>query len=189
MSLPALASQTNANATGIQFTIPGRVGGKGRARSTLIRPKDKPAFISNYTPAKTRLAEATVKSFGAAAMCGRPPFEGPIWLSIEVQIIPPASWSKRKRAEARYVTGKPDLDNVLKLIGDALNHVCWTDDSQIAAITFARFYAEGPEQVVVRFGLLEQAHPPVPAWASKTLPLFGESNREADGGPRIGGQP
>lgn len=157
----------------ISFIIPGRLPGKGRARSTLIRPKNKPAFISNYTPAETRNAESMVRGFGHEAMEGCPPLDGPLWLSIETRIMPPASWSNRKRQAATFVTGKPDLDNVLKLIGDALNGICWRDDSQIAAINFIRLYkAAGPEQTTVSFGGLVSETVPAPTWREKALPLF-----------------
>jgi len=168
----------------IGFAIPGRVGGKGRQRSVLIKPKDKnkPSFISHYTPEKTRSDEALVRSFGMAAMAGRKPLEGPLWLSIEIRLIPPASWSKAKRASAVHVTGKPDLDNVLKLIGDALNGVCWIDDSQISALSIGRFYSVNEaEQVAVLFGILQAERSEAPGWRAQTLPLF------EDGGARIGG--
>lgn len=159
----------------ISFTIPGKVGGKGRARSTLIKPKDKPAFISNYTPAKTRSEEAHVRSFAMAAMQGRKPLEGPLWLDIRVQLVPPPSWPKRKRTEAFWVTGKPDADNQVKLIADAANTVCWEDDAQIAVMFFARtFSLDGPEHVTVTFGDLaaRQIEIDRPDWAPKDLPLF-----------------
>lgn len=130
-------------------------------------------FISEYTPKETREAEARIKTYGVAAMCGRQALDGPVWLSIEIRQTPPASWPMRKREQTRYITGKPDGDNQLKLIMDALRGTCWRDDSVIAAFAFGRFYdLEGPEQAIVRFGVLDAARMPVPEWAPKVLPLF-----------------
>lgn len=126
--------------TRIAFTIPGRVAGKGRARSTLIKPKGKPAFISNYTPAKTRSMEAVIRSLGHDAMAGRPPLLGAASLTIRIFLNPTPSWSKKRQAAAMFATGKPDLDNVVKLVGDALNGIAWSDDAQLCDISISRRY-------------------------------------------------
>jgi Holliday junction resolvase RusA-like endonuclease len=129
----------------IRFVIPGRVGGKGRPRATAIG-----GHARMYTPAKTVSMEAMVRGFGAAAMCGGALMDGPLHLAVVVSLERPASWSKRKRAETPIPTGKPDLDNVVKLIGDALNGVVWRDDSQIASLHIHRQFIEsGGEQVEV----------------------------------------
>ena len=56
-------------------------------------------------------------------------------MSIEAVFPIPVSWSKAKRQEALEGKlahmGKPDWDNVGKIITDALNEVAWHDDSQI----------------------------------------------------------
>jgi Holliday junction resolvase RusA-like endonuclease len=39
-------------------------------------------------------------------------------------------------------TGKPDADNIAKIVGDALNGVVWVDDSQIVLLTIRKMYAE-----------------------------------------------
>lgn len=154
----------------ISFIVPSRVGGKGRPRAFRVKE-----FVRFYTPEKTRSDEALVKTYAMAAMQGRAPLEGPLWLDIRVQLIPPPSWAKAKRASAFWVTGKPDADNQLKLIGDALNEVCWADDSQIAVLQFSRTYRlDGPEQVTVSFGQLADRHTEIerPHLAPKDLPLF-----------------
>lgn len=159
----------------ITFTVPGRVGGKGRPKFSRAG-----SFVRVYTPAKTRSDEANVKSYAMAAMQGRKPLEGPLWLDIRVQLVPPPSWSRRKRAEAFFVTGKPDLDNVLKLIGDALNGVCWVDDAQISVVQFARTYdLDQVEHVSVRFGELVDKNITIerPDWAPQELPLFNDAAR------------
>jgi len=130
----------------VAFTIPGRISGKGRPKFAR-----RGNFVTAFTPKKTANMEAVVRQFGAEAMRGMPPLEGPLVLEIAVSINTPRSWSKKKKAAARYVTGKPDADNVVKLIGDSLNGIVWADDSQISDLTFRRRYDDTqPEHVEVK---------------------------------------
>ena len=46
---------------------------------------------------------------------------------------------------ARWPTKKPDSDNIIKIILDALNGVCYHDDSQICKIYFEKKYSEIPK--------------------------------------------
>jgi Holliday junction resolvase RusA-like endonuclease len=41
-------------------------------------------------------------------------------------------------------TGRPDLDNVIKSILDALNGVAYSDDSAVISVTAEKRYAENP---------------------------------------------
>lgn len=152
----------------ISFTIPGRVVGKGRPKFAR-----RGQFVHAYTPAKTANAEAMIRSLGADAMAGRPPFAGPIFVEIMAWHNTPPSWSKKKRAEALYVTGKPDVDNVAKILGDALIGIVWGDDSQISDFTFRRRYRDSSgECVEVKVSLPE---PPIEVpkpEPTERLPLF-----------------
>jgi Holliday junction resolvase RusA-like endonuclease len=64
----------------------------------------------------------------------------------------PPSWSKKKRSAALNnavrPTGKPDIDNLIKTIGDALNGIMWRDDSQIVMLQARKFYATEPFTVL-----------------------------------------
>lgn len=62
----------------------------------------------------------------------RTQLRGPLKLVVETWRTPPPSWSAKKRASAHWITGRPDFDNTLKLIADALNKVAYDDDAQIA---------------------------------------------------------
>lgn len=129
----------------IKITIPGRIGGKGRPKFTT-----RGGFARAYTPAKTRSTEAMVREFGAQAMDGRPPIEGPVGLTMAIIQAPAVSWSKKKRAGAFWVTGKPDIDNIVKLVGDSLNSIVWRDDAQISAFHVERRYSTTePERVEI----------------------------------------
>lgn len=114
--------------TRIAFTVPGRPKGKGRART----PRDggRP-----YTPERTVAAEREIATEYRLAARGTPLMTGTIALSIEAVFRVPKSWNKADReaalaGELEY-TGKPDRDNIEKLVKDALNEVAWMDDAQV----------------------------------------------------------
>lgn len=123
----------------ITFTIPGKPVGKGRPRFAR-----RGNFVATYTPEKTVSFENMVKLFASHDMGCRPPIEGPLKISVEVVVAPPASMSKKKTGQAlsgmHKPTTKPDLDNVVKSIADALNGVAYVDDKQIVEISARKHY-------------------------------------------------
>ena len=125
------------------FIIHGVLRGKQRPRST------RQGRV--YTPSETVNAEAWVRQC-AVAECGSPVLQTPIRLQMGVAVAVPLSWSKKKRAAALKgelrPTGKPDLDNCVKLVCDALNGIMWRDDSQVVSMELRKFYAEIADTVV-----------------------------------------
>ena len=126
----------------ITITIPGEIRGKGRPRFST-----RNGVLRTFTDDLTANAEAWVKHC-ATQQAGQPCHEGPIHLDVLVYVEIPASWSKKKRADAvsgkLRPTGRPDFDNTIKMISDSLNKIIWKDDSQITDSTFAKWYAEAP---------------------------------------------
>ena len=125
------------------FEIPGPIRGKGRPR--FVRATGR-----TYTPADTMNAEAWVKH--CAVQAGAKPTCLPVRLWVTIAVAVPESWPRKKRdqalANAMKPTGKPDLDNIAKLIGDSLNGICWQDDKQIFEMTVQRHYAHVARTVV-----------------------------------------
>ena len=126
----------------LTFEVPGPIRGKGRPR--FVRATGRA-----YTPADTMNAEAWVKQ--CALNAGATPLDGPLSLTVHVRVQIPQSWSAKKQREALgcHTTGKPDLDNIVKLIGDSLNGIAWADDKQVAAVWMTRRYAETPGATVI----------------------------------------
>lgn len=62
----------------------------------------------------------------------------------------PASFSKRKRERLRgqLCLKKPDIDNYVKLVCDALNGIAWEDDNVIANLVAVKMYDEQPRTEV-----------------------------------------
>ncbi|HEY8355029.1 MAG TPA: RusA family crossover junction endodeoxyribonuclease [Methylophilaceae bacterium] len=131
----------------ILFCIPGEARGKGRPRFAR-----RGNFVKTYTDAKTASFENLVAYAGNLAMQGRPPLAGAVAMQIKLRIIPPASWSKKKREAALagglHPTSKPDLDNVAKAILDALNGICFIDDKQVISLSVSKSYAEAADAMV-----------------------------------------
>ena len=128
----------------IAFNIPGKVSGKGRPRFAR-----RGKFVATYTPEKTKAMESIVKECAAKEMISKDLLTGPVSLVIRVYLHHPQRWSKKNKDAAYWVIGKPDADNIIKLIGDSLNGIVFTDDSQVASIHFSRRYTTSPEEVWV----------------------------------------
>jgi Holliday junction resolvase RusA-like endonuclease len=56
-----------------------------------------------------------------------------------------------KDSAPKYNTNSKDLDNMVKLVLDALNDKLYLDDSQIIEITCSKLYSEGDGYIYVKF--------------------------------------
>jgi Holliday junction resolvase RusA-like endonuclease len=123
-----------------RIVVPGVMRGKQRPRAT------RQGRV--YTPAQTVTAEAFVRAC-AVQQVGQPCIIGPVSLGMLIEVAVPQSWPKKKQAAALggtvSPTGKPDLDNSLKLCCDALNGVMWLDDSQVVEAIVRKRYGEKPQ--------------------------------------------
>lgn len=65
----------------------------------------------------------------------------------------PISTSKKNRElmelEKTYCIKKPDVDNIIKIIADALNNVAYIDDSQICEVTCVKKYSKNPRVEII----------------------------------------
>lgn len=127
------------------FVVPGAPHGKARARSTRSG--------HHYTPPETRAYEESVAWAIKRAMGACRPIVGPLRVELTAIYPIPASWSKKRQAEAaawRLVPAvKPDLDNVAKAICDGGNGVAWVDDAQIVDLVVRKRYGLRPEVRVI----------------------------------------
>jgi Holliday junction resolvase RusA-like endonuclease len=124
----------------IEIVLLGRPIAKGRPRF------NRQTGVA-YTPPRTAKYETELKFAAAQVMGARPPLDGPLKLEMDVVAPVPASWPKKKQAAALSgelrPTGKPDLDNFMKVI-DAANLIVWIDDSQIVDATLRKRYGDKP---------------------------------------------
>ena len=137
----------------IQFTIYGEPVAQGRPRATTIAGRAR-----MYDPSKSRGYKEYVK-LAASDYAPATLLEGPLVLEIKIYRCIPKKLNKREQVQAEAgilrPTTKPDVDNYVKGIKDALNKVIWKDDSQIVSITAGKFYSQKP-RIEVKVQALEE---------------------------------
>ena len=121
----------------ISFTIEGEPTGKGRPRYGKYK---------TYTPAKTKAVENNIAYFYKVNIGHY--FEGYVKIKLDLYYSIAKSDSKKKKLmklnnELRP-NKKPDIDNVVKLVADALNEVAYKDDTQIIELECRKFYSDIP---------------------------------------------
>ncbi len=129
----------------VYFVVDGAPVGKARPRVTKTGHA--------YTPTRTKVAETDVKQAWQAA--GRPRLpDGAVTLMVAVQVTRPKTHYTTRGAlsatgrRAPLPTSRPDLDNVAKLVADALNGLAWRDDAQITDLHVIRRWGEVPRIIV-----------------------------------------
>ena len=133
----------------ITIIVQGGPVAKGRPRMT------RRGFA--YTPAATRKYEAHARMAAQLAMDGRPPIEAPVRIEVLAELPIPASWSERKKAEA--ITGtvrptsRPDVDNYVKAILDAINTIVVADDAQVVEVYAKKKFSVAPKMIATIFPL------------------------------------
>jgi Holliday junction resolvase RusA-like endonuclease len=104
-----------------------------------------------FTPQGTQDIEAFIALSVRQTWRGRPS-ERAIGLTVAAVHVPPPSWSSKRRTAALEQRVPclvlPDLDNVIKLVADALNGLIYKDDRQIVRVTGAREWGERPAIVI-----------------------------------------
>lgn len=120
----------------IELRIPGESVAQGR-------PRFVKATGRAHTPAKTRAKAWDIQAAFLALNPNHVPHEGPVRIEVvAVNLRPKGCW------EGKRVQGKPDVDNVLKLVADALSQVAYTDDAHIDDSSSKKRYGDRAETVV-----------------------------------------
>ena len=148
-------------ASGTPFLVmelPGEPKAKGRHRSRIGWQDGKP-IVMQYPDPETVKYEAMLGKLAKALMRGRKPSPHPVCVVVHVFRSIPKSWSLRDRADARagraVPASKPDADNYLKAVGDALNEIVWEDDDQIVDARCIKRYSDKP---ALRVEIREMIH-------------------------------
>ena len=88
----------------------------------------------NYTDYKKVIALASKREFEVSSYA--------LKMKIEFFFKIPKSWTKEKKANTPHHTSKPDVDNLIKSIKDALNGIAYKDDSQVVSVFARKQYAD-----------------------------------------------
>jgi Holliday junction resolvase RusA-like endonuclease len=135
-----------------QFEVIGDPVAKARPKFRNITTKAGKSFVSTYTPKKSVNFENQVSNAFSAKYGPVIPTEKSVKLEIFAHFMPPKSIPKYKKAEienglVRFIK-RPDIDNVLKSVLDALNQVVYQDDNQVYSITCAKYYSYRPRTII-----------------------------------------
>jgi Holliday junction resolvase RusA-like endonuclease len=131
----------------IVFEIPGEPQGKRRAR--FVRAGH---FLKSYADPKTVNYETFIREMFCLAHPGFVPLEGPVDVHIAAFCGMPKAVSKKKRAmmmsgELRPAK-KPEVDNIGKVILDALTGLAFKNDSQVTRLVVEKVYSERSRAIV-----------------------------------------
>lgn len=122
----------------VSLTVPGIPMSKQRPRH---------GNGNTYTPRETVNYEAVIK-WTYISECKNQMLTGPLSLTLNAYFPIPKGTSNKKRQQMIDHkighTKKPDIDNVIKIVMDALNGVAYADDNQITSVIADKWYSEQP---------------------------------------------
>lgn len=123
-----------------EFKVYGKIKGKARPRFARCG-----RGVRTYTPKDTvkyedTIAEAFVNKYGIVLT------DKPFKIEINAYFQPTKSTSKKLRdkmlAGEILPTKKPDCDNIMKAVLDALEDIVYYNDKQIVSVSLCKMYAE-----------------------------------------------
>ena len=119
----------------ISFTVYGNPVPKARARTVRL----KNGFTTTYTPKKTEQWEDMIR---LQILKHRPEklLDSAIALKAVFVLQRPKSIPKKRK----YPETKPDLDNLLKSLTDAMEGIIYTNDSRIVKKEVEKVYGDPP---------------------------------------------
>ena len=135
--------------TYISFTVPGVP--KGKARPKFRRTGN---FVQTYTPKETVEREQFILGCYNKEAKGMS-FEGKTPLKVEIKAFYaiPVNTSKIQTklmlSDEILPVVKPDIDNVAKIVLDALNKNAFPDDNQVAELAMEKHYSTNPRMEIV----------------------------------------
>lgn len=128
----------------VKFYVLGEPVGKGRPKFRRVGN-----FTQTYTPSKTAKYEQLVR-LEYEAQIGNFCFPKEKALSMTIRILKGIPKSTSGTRTQKMLTGiifpgkRPDVDNCIKAVLDALNKVAFHDDSQVVRILAYEVYSEDP---------------------------------------------
>lgn len=126
----------------MQFIVEGKPQGKARARTFYNARAGK---MCSMTPEQTKSYEDLIRwKYKAAG--GQYMGEKVLQVDIKAFYPIPKAFNKAKQSEAIEgqirPTTKPDCDNIIKVVLDALNGVAYYDDKQVVCVSCNKYYGE-----------------------------------------------
>lgn len=132
----------------MRFEVIGKVKGKGRPRFST-----RGKYVTTYTPESTVTYENWIKNcFLNQCKDYNSNYDGAVKIKIEAIFSVPKSYSKKKTQElldyeAPYLH-KPDSDNIIKCVCDALNGLAYKDDNQVCLMLIDKKYGKEDKLII-----------------------------------------
>jgi len=127
-----------------EFEVPGGIKGKGRPRVNSYT-----GVV--YTPTTTKDYEYLVEQYFLLKYPKYKPLEGRLEVNIKAIFSIPKSTKKQEIEKmlenSISPTKKPDIDNIVKIILDAMNKFAFKDDTQITKLSVEKIY--GTEEKIL----------------------------------------
>ena len=133
----------------IEFFVPGIPQTKGSARAFLPKGKGRYPVVTNDNPKNKKWARGVkIAAQNAMAKQDMKILTGPVKLSCVFYVPQP----KRVKIGLELSTTRPDLDKMVRSVGDALEGTCYKQDAQVAGIMATKFYSLKPGVQITVFG-------------------------------------
>jgi Holliday junction resolvase RusA-like endonuclease len=135
----------------ITFTVLGVPVAQPRPKVVTVRGRGM--AISNPRKHPVVAFKEAVKLEAQQAYKGAP-LEGPVALTVTFFMPRPKSmiW-KTKPMESQWHIAKPDSDNLVKAVKDALSGLLWKDDSQVCGLIVHKLITCGGKKPRVEIGV------------------------------------
>ena len=121
----------------IRFVVYGEAKPKGSTRAFVVNNK---AITTTANPNAKEWQHLVATSAQQYRPAGGP-YEGAVAVLVRFFFLRPKSVSEKKRP---HHTVKPDLDKLVRNIGDALKGVIYAEDARIVSITATKGYDSVP---------------------------------------------
>lgn len=112
------------------------------------RPRMNTRTGRAYTPTNTKLYEYSLRQWFIREYPYFKPIESRVKVTIIAYFSIPKSTSKKKEAEMLNQnispTKKPDIDNIIKIVLDAMNKFAFRDDTQVTELEIKKKYDKTP---------------------------------------------
>lgn len=131
----------------IKFVVYGEPRGKQRPRMCYVNGK-----TIVYTPKPTKEYERKIKNCYKAV--SKNFFDKNVPVEVNIKAFFPILKSVSEKLKIKFLSGKilptkpPDIDNIAKIVCDALNGVAFFDDSQVCRLIVEKCYSLIPKIVV-----------------------------------------
>lgn len=119
----------------------------------IAQPRQRSAVVAGqvrtYTPAKhpVNIFKGQVVLDWRRTVGDMSPIDEPMWLRVLFALPRPKAKCRKKDGTSRLRhASKPDIDNLVKSLVDALTGLAWTDDRLISEVHATKVYAGVGEQ-------------------------------------------